>query len=291
MIKNRLILLLLLLTSFEFATAQIVLPAASPAGKVYSKVGLTDVEISYFRPKMKGRKIFGAGDDFLVPYGQMWRTGANQGTIITTSEELTVGDQTLPAGEYMLLTVPAADTWDVIFYNDKSIGGNVANYKKEDEQLRVKGEVAKLTEPVEVLTFNIADISADNTRAAIELAWENTSVKVPIKTDFDKMVMQQIENSTKVNPNNYAAAANYFFTTGRDLDQAIEWMDMYLATNPNAFWNIHTKAQMLAKKGDKKSIKAAIAAAEKSIEIAKASGNDFGYIKRNEDLIAELSKK
>ena len=289
--KNKLILFILILASANVATAQITMPAASPAGKVYSKVGLTDVEINYFRPKMKGRQIFGSGDNFLVPYGQMWRTGANQGTILTTSDDLMIGGQTLPAGEYMLLTIPAADSWDVIFYNDKSIGGNVGNYKKEDEQMRAKGKVSKLTEAVEVLTFNISDISDDNTTAAIELAWENTSVKVEIKTDFDKVVMEQITKSTTVDPNNYAAAANYFFMTERDLDQAIEWMNKYLEANPKSFWNIHTKAQMLAKKGDKKSIKAAIAAAEESIEIAKAAGNDFGYIKRNEDLIAELSKK
>ena len=280
--KNKLLVFILMFASIEFATAQIILPAPSPAGKVYSKVGLTDVEISYSRPKMKGRKIFGAGDAFLVPFGQVWRTGANQGTIITTSTDLKVGGQNLPAGEYMILTIPAADSWDVIFYKDKSIGGNVAAHKKEDEQLRAKGKVSKLTEPVETLTFNIADISADNTTAALELAWEHTSIKV---------TLEQIDRNTKVNPGNYAAAANYFFSTGRDLDQAIEWMNKYLESNPQAFWNIHTKAQMLAKKGDKKSIKEAIATAEKSIAVAKEADDDFGYIKRNEDLIAELTKK
>ena len=288
--KNKLILLVLMLATFEVATAQITMPAASPAGKVYSKVGLTDVEISYFRPKMKGRQIFGEGADYLVPFGQMWRTGANSGTIITTSADLMVGGQNLPAGEYMILSVPAANSWEVIFYTDPSIGGNVGNYKKEDEAIRVKGAVSKRTEAVEALTFNIADLSADNTTAALELAWENTSVKVELKTDFDKVVMEQIAKATKVNPNNYAAAANYYFSTDRDLDQAIAWMDMYLEANPKSFWNIHTKARMLAKKGDKKSVKEAIATAEKSIEIAKAAGDDFGYIKRNEDLIAELSK-
>lgn len=288
--KNKLILLVLMLSTFYGATAQITMPAPSPAGKVYSKVGLTDVSISYSRPKMKGRQIFGDGSDFLIPFGKMWRTGANQGTIITTSADLMVGGQNLPAGEYMILSVPAADSWDVIFYTDPSIGGNVGNYKQEDEAIRVKGKVSKLSEAVEVLTFNIADISADNTTAAIELAWENTSMKVEIKTDFDKVVMEQIDKSTKVNPNNYAAAANYYYDTDRDLDQAIAWMDKYLESNPNAFWNIYRKAEMLAKKGDKKSVKAAIETANKSIAVAKNAGDDFGYIKRNEDLIAELSK-
>lgn len=289
--KNKLILFVLLFASYEIANAQITLPAASSAGKVYAKVGLTDVEIEYSRPKMKGRQIFGAGADFLVPFGEIWRTGANQGSIITTSADLTVGGQNLPAGEYMIITIPAADSWDVIFYKDKSIGGNMTNHKEEDEQIRVKGMVSKRTEAVEVLTFNISDISEDNTTAAIELAWENTSVKVEVKTDFDKVVMKQIENSTKVSPGTYIAAANYYFSTGRDIDQALEWMDLYLAANPNAFWNIHLKARMLAKKGDKKSVKAAIATAEESLAKAKAADSDFGYIKQNEDLIAELSKK
>ncbi len=283
--------MLLLLGAFSLTQAQITMPAASPAGKVYTKFGLTDVEISYFRPKMKGRKIFGEGSDYLVPYGKLWRTGANSGTILTIDKDLTVGGQPLPAGEYMILTIPGADEWTVIFYKDKSIGGNMAAYKQENDQLRVSVKPGKLTEPVEVLTFNIADISADNTKAAIELAWEQTSVKVPIETNFDDEIMAQIEKYTKVDPRNYVAAANYYFQTGRDLDQAIKWMDMYLAENPNAFWNIHLKAQMLAKKGDKASIKEAIKTAELSLEKAKAADSDFGYIKRNEDLIAELKTK
>jgi len=239
---------------------------------------------------MKGRKIYGAGDDFLVPFGKIWRTGANSGTIITIDKDLMVEGQNLPAGEYMIITIPNKDNWEVIFYKDKSIGGNMANHKKEDEQLRVSAKATKLTEAVEAMTFNIADLSADNTSAAIELAWENTSVKVGIKTDFDKEIMADIAKKTKVNPNNYAAAANYYYGNGKDLDQAIEWMGKAIEANPNAFWNIHTKAQMLAKKGDKKSIKAAIATAEESMAKAKAADSDFGYVKRNEDLIAELSK-
>ena len=289
--KNKFILFILLFAATQMATAQISTPAPSPAGKVSSKVGLTDVSISYSRPKMKGRKIFGAGDDFLVPFGKIWRTGANQGTIITIDKDLMVEGQNLPAGEYMIITIPAKDAWEVIFYNDKSIGGNMTNHKKEDEQIRVSAKSSMLTEAVEALTFNISDLSADNKTANIELAWENTAVKVGVSTDFDKEVMADIAKKTKVNPNNYAAAANYYFNNGKDLDQAIEWMGKAIEANPNAFWNIHTKAQMQAKKGDKKSIKEAIATAEDSLAKAKAADSDFGYVKRNEDLIAELNKK
>ncbi len=289
--KTKLLSLLLSVVAMSMATAQITLPAASPAGSVYTKVGLTDVTIDYFRPKMKGRKIFGAGDDYLVPFGKLWRTGANSGAILTINKDLTVEGQNLPAGEYMILTIPGKDKWEVIFYKDKSIGGNMAKHKKEDEQLRVAVAPGKLTEPVELLTFNIADINADNTAAALELAWENTSVKVKIETDFDKEVMEQIAQKTKVSPNTYAAAANYYFNNGKDLDQAIAWMTKAVEANPNAFWNSHTLARMYAKKGDKQSIKQAIAKAEDSLAKAKAADSDFGYIKRNEDLIAELKGK
>jgi tetratricopeptide (TPR) repeat protein len=286
--KRKLILFIFLFASYELATAQISMPAPSSAGKVYAKVGLTDVNIEYSRPKMKGRKIYGEGDDFLVPYNKIWRTGANSGTIITTDKDLTVEGSNLPAGEYMILTIPGKEAWTVIFYKDKSIGGNMANHKEADEQIRVSVKPTSLTEAVETMTFNISDLSEDNTTAAIELAWENTAVKVGISTNFDEEIMADIAKKTKVNPNNYSAAANYYFNTGKDIDQAIEWMSMSIEANPNAFWNIHTKAQMQAKKGDKKG---AVATAEASLAKAKAADSDFGYIKRNEDLIAELSKK
>lgn len=268
------------------ASAQITVPRPSPEGSTYSKVGLTDITIDYFRPKMKGRKIFGEGGDYLIPFGQLWRTGANSGTVITTSTDMKVEGHLLPAGEYLLLTIPGKDSWEVLFYKDKSIGGNMNAHKDADDQLRVSVKPTHLSEPVKTLTFNIADINEDNTKAAIKLAWENTSVKIGIEVEFDNIVMNQIKKNTVVNEKNYLAAADYYFTTGKDLEQALQWMNMYLEKHPNEFWNIHTKAQILARMGKKKEAKAA---AEQSIELAKASeGGDFGYIKRNEKLIKSL---
>ena len=284
--KLKLTLVALALIAFGTSNAQINLPAPSPAGSVMSKVGLADVQEDYSRPKMKGRKIFGEGSDFLLPFGQIWRTGANSGTIVTTSADLSVAGNTLPAGEYMLITIPGAESWTVIFYKDKSIGGNMSNYKQENDQLRVTVKSSKLTEADEALTFNISDLSADGKSGSIELAWENTAVKVPMTHEFDAIVMKEIAAGTKVNVGNYLAAANYYYATDRDLDQAIQWMDLYLADNGNQFWNVHLKAEIQAKNGDKKGAKAT---AEKSLELAKnAEGGDFGYIKRNEDLIASL---
>ena len=116
-----------------FATAgsqaQITIPAPSPAGSVYSKIGLTDVEITYSRPKVKGRKIFGEGEDYLLPYGELWRAGANAGTVMTISTDIMINGNTLPEGEYLILVTPGADQWTVIFYGDKSLGGNINGYK------------------------------------------------------------------------------------------------------------------------------------------------------------------
>ena len=267
------------------ATAQISMPMPSPAGSVSSTVGLTDVTIDYFRPGVKGRKIFGEGADYLQPYGQIWRTGANNGTVLTLSSDAEIGGQMVKKGEYLVFTIPGKNEWRFMLYSDLSIGGNTAAYNKDNEVINVGVAPKALSSSVERLTFQITDISDDNTTANIMMAWENTALYVPVKVNFDDIVMADIKAKTQVNPNNYIAAANYYLTTGKDLDQALEWINMGLESNPNAFWNIHVKAQILAALGKKEE---AIATANESMAKAKASGNDFGYVKRNQDLIDSL---
>ena len=275
-----------LLLSSTIAFAQIDVPQPSPEGSVMSKVGLVDVSVDYFRPKKKGREIFGEGDKFLVPYGQTWRTGANQGTVVSFSSDIKFGGADVKAGEYLLFTVPGAESWDVMLYSDLKIGGNVAAYDEANEVARVKASVTSLSNTVETLTINISDISEDNKSANLEIAWANVSAKVSLATDYDAAVMESITKNTVVNPRNLLIAANYYYETDRDLEQALAWINTYLEANPNQFWNVHLKAQILAKKGDKKE---AIATAEKSMQMAKDfPQGDFGYIKRNEDLIASL---
>lgn len=270
------------------SAAQITAPAPSPAGSITAKVGLTDVEVNYSRPQAKGRKIFGAGDDFLIPFGKMWRAGANAGTKVKFSTDVKVAGKDLVAGEYLLLLTPGASNWAVSFYGDLSLGGNVGAFDKAKEVLNVTVKSSKLTESVGTLTYNISEISKDSKNANLEMAWENTSVKIPFEVSFDETIMKAIADNTKVNVNNYVTAANYYFNNDKDIDQAITWMDLFLAEGENSkmFWHVHTKAQMLAKKGDKKGAKKT---AEQSMELAKNSERgDFGYIKRNEELIASL---
>ncbi len=286
--KKTLLAAALLICISWAANAQITIPQPSPAGSVYSKVGLTDVTIDYFRPKVKGRKIFGEGSDYLQPYGQLWRAGANSGSKLTISTDVEIAGTNVKAGEYLIFATPGKDSWEFKLYSDISLGGNVAGYEKEKEVLSTNVKSMKLSPQVETLTFQITDINEDNTSANIELAWADVSVKVPMKVSFDDVVMKEIAEKTQVNPGNYLSAANYYYSADKDLDQALEWIDMYLAVGENSkqFWNLHVKAQILGKMGKKKE---AIEVAEKSKELAaNFPRGDFGYIKRNEDLIASL---
>jgi tetratricopeptide (TPR) repeat protein len=281
-------LCLVALLASNISIAQILSPQPSSAGSVSSTVGLTDVKIDYFRPKMKGRKIFGEGKDYLQPYGQLWRAGANSGSKITLSTDVEIAGKKVAAGEYLIFATPGASEWSFMLYSDISLGGNVGGYDKAKEVMMATVKSTKLSTPVENLTYNITDISENSTSANIELTWADVSVKVPMTVSFDEAVMASIEKNTQVNAGNYPAAANYYLNSGKDLNKALEWMNTYLAIGKNSeqFWQIHTKAKILAKMGNKKE---AIATAKESLEKAKASDRgDFGYIKLNEDFIAGL---
>ncbi|MFT4736555.1 MAG: hypothetical protein ACI8QD_000555 [Cyclobacteriaceae bacterium] len=278
-----------ILFAATFAQAQISTPQPSTAGSVSGNVGLTTISVDYSRPGVKGRTIFGEGG--IVPFDQIWRTGANSGSKITFSTDVTFGGKEVAAGTYLIFSVPAAESWDVMLYSDISLGGNAAGYKEENEVARIKATTEMLAKSVERLTFNIADVSADNTTANVRLEWANTAVNMPVVVSFDDIIMAEIAAKTKVNPGNLIAAANYYFSTGKDMEQALTWINTYLATDQNSaqFWNVHLKAQILSTMGNKKE---AIATAEASLAAAKANADgDFGYTKRNEDLIASLKKK
>jgi hypothetical protein len=280
------IFLVLFIAASLSAAAQIETPAASPSATLTTRIALTDVKISYSRPRIKGRKIFGAGKDFLVPYGEMWRTGANNGTVITFGDDVVIEGKNVAKGEYLLLSTPGASEWTIYLHKNVSIGGGISDYKPENDAAKFTVKSEKLSEKVEMLTIEVTDLSDDNTSAKIQLAWENTSVKFGVKVDFDSKVVKAIEANTKVNANAYFTAARYYLDTNKDLKKALEWVDLGLAnSDPNAFWNIHLKARIQKAAGDKAGAKAT---AQKSLELAKKAEDDFGYIKNNEDLIKSL---
>jgi hypothetical protein len=283
------VLTLLLLVICLAAEAQIQTPQPSPAASVTTVVGLTDVKVTYSRPKLKGRKIFGAGSDFLQPYGQIWRTGANNGTVISFSDDVKVDGKDIKKGEYLVFTIPGETEWTVMFYSDVNAGGlNNDNYDKTKEVGRWTVKPEKLAEKVETFTINISDLADNSGEAKLQLAWENTSVKLAFTADYDAKVMKAIEAGTKVSPGNYIAAARYYFDNGKDVKKALEWMTLGIENgNKSAFWNIHTKAKMQDALGDKTG---ALATAQASLALATKAEDDFGYKKLNEDLIKKLNE-
>ena len=267
------------------AVAQVQLPAASSAGSVSSRVGLTDVKIDYSRPKMKGRKIFGEGADFLLPYGKIWRTGANNGTKISFSEDVKVEGVAVPKGEYLIFTWPGAAEWTISLYKDLELGGNTTDYDAKKEAANVKVKPETLGQKVETLTLQIGDISEDNSSAKVQITWENTSVKFGITVDNDAKILEGLDATAM-------SGAHYYYDYKKDAKTAGKWANEYFANGKHAdeFWNMHYMAQIQLAAGEKET---ALATANKSLEIAKAAAaksnnGDFGYIKRNEDLIKQI---
>ncbi len=268
------------------AYAQINTPAPSPGATLTTKIGLTDVKIDYSRPRIKGRQIFGNGAGVVTPYGTLWRTAANAGTVITFGDDVEVEGKKVAKGAYLLLTIPGATEWTVILYSDVAMGGNTDQYKQDKDAARFTVKSEKLTEKVEMFTINVTDLSDDNTAAKIQLAWENTSVKFGVKVNVDSKVSASIDEAINEQiPGMYSQAARYYLDTNKDLKKANEWIDKAIAADPTAFWNVHLKARIQKAAGDKAG---ALATAQKSLDLAKKSGNDFGYIKQNEDLIKTL---
>ncbi len=278
-------LLIVLLAVGLVANGQIQTPQASAAASVTTTVGLTDVKIDYSRPSAKGRKIFGDAATVLVPYGKIWRTAANSGTKITFSDDVNVEGVAVPKGEYTIYTWPGATEWTVSLYKDTKLGANTEKYDKAQEAANFKVKSEKLTEKVETFTINIGDIAADSKSAKVQIAWENTSVKFTIVADFDAKVMKSIEANTKVNPNNYYNAAVYYLENGKDLKQAMEWMNKALEGNANPqFWQLYQKARIQKGLGDKAG---ALATSKASWEGAKAA-NNRDYQMMNEELQKSL---
>lgn len=267
--------------------AQIQTPTASPAGSVSSTIGLTQVKIDYFRPRLKGRKIFGA-KDVMYPHGTIWRTGANSGTKISFSDDVKVENIDVPKGEYLIYTWPGAGEWTVSLYKDLSLGGNTAEYDASKEAAKFKVKTRKLAEKVETFTISIDDIAPDNKSGKVTLAWENTAVPFTIKVDYDDTVMKSIkatlEGDKKASPGNYFQAATYYLETGRDLKKALEWVNVALESNPTAYWMLHQKARIQKGLGDKKG---ATETATASLNSAKQAGNR-DYQNMNQELINSL---
>ncbi len=260
---------------------QLKVPQPSPLQTIDQAFALSNIKIEYSRPSLKGRTVFGD----LVPYGKVWRTGANSSTKITFGEDVKIEGSTLPAGTYALYTIPNADSWEVIFYKDLKLGGNVADYKASEEALKVKVKPSALSSKTETFTINIADMTSNS--ANIELLWDKTRVAFGVTADIDSKIMKNIESALSADTRPYYQAASYYYENGKDLNQALTYVTKATEANPSAFWIWHLKAKIQTKLKDSKG---AVESAEKSLALAKDAKND-DYVKLNEKLIQENKKK
>lgn len=256
-------------------------PKASPNATIKEHVGLAPLEIEYSRPSAKGRKIFGG----LVPFGEVWRTGANDATKVTFGADVTFGGQPVPAGTYALFTIPDEKEWTVILNKVSGQWGSYA-YDAKNDQLRVKAAPSRLSEPVETFQISVVDMRSES--ANLTLAWESTRVSVPIKSDVVKVVVPQIEAAMKAEGKKpYFPAAMFYFEHGLDLKQALAWIDEALKEQPDAVWIVYRKGLVQAKAGDKTG---ALASAKQALAMAEKAGGSLGveYKRLSEMLIASL---
>lgn len=265
-------------SAFYFADAQALkTPQPSTTQTIKQDFGLGTIEISYSRPGAKGRKIFGD----LVPFGKVWRTGANSATTISFSDDVTIGGTKIPAGKYGLLSIPGETEWTIIISKQLDVTSPAA-YKQESDVVRVA--VKPINLPFTTETFTIAIASVKDNSCDLQLSWDKTLVSVPVSTEVDSKVMKQIENTFIKDSRPYFSAAVYYLENGKDLNQAVAWFDQAIEQNPKAFWVYYQKARALAKLGKKAE---ALATSQKSVELAKEAKND-DYVALNEKLQKEL---
>jgi len=262
---------------------KIEFPAASPSSTVKQRVGLTDIEVNYSRPSVKGRLVFGG----LAPYGQVWRTGANSATKIIFNTAVKLNGTDIPAGTYELFTIPGPQEWTVIIHKNVSEWG-AYSYDQKDDVVRVIAKPVALTDPVETFTIDMNDLRDDS--ATLNLIWEKTRVPVKIEVDVTSKLTPQIEAVMAGEGDGkkpYAQAALYYLDHNLDLKKAAAWMDAAIAAQPDGFYYMYHKARILAKLGDKEG---AISMAKKSIEVATKAGGPAKdeYVRLNETLLATL---
>ena len=274
---KKLVFLALSLMVISAGQAQLKTPAPSPLQTIKQDFGLGSIEVSYSRPAVKGRKIFSD----LVPFGNVWRTGANSATTLTFSDEVTIGGVKIAPGKYGLLSIPDKNNWTIIISKQTDVTSPAA-YKQEMDIVRVNAAAVDIKNKMENFAIVIDNIKSN--QCEIGLYWDKTKVSFTVETDVDTRIMKQIATAMQGDKAPYFNAAMYYMENGKDLNQALAWFEKAAASTPTAYWVQHQLANCLAKLGKKAEAKAA---AEKSKELALAAKN-MDYVKLNEKLLADL---
>jgi hypothetical protein len=277
--KAMLLLALTVALSTDLQAQGLKMPQASTSQTITQAFGLGKITLNYSRPNVKGRKIFGA----MEPYGSVWRTGANSATIISFTEPVKIDGKELAAGEYGLFTIPGKDEWTVIFNKGAKQWG-AYEYKESDDALRVKVKASKLKDKVETFTIQFADVYP--TAAKLQLMWENTAVSVDLTTEVDATVMASIDEAMKGEKKPYFAAAQYYYSNGKDLNKALEWVNAAEAADGKAPWIKLWKGRIQLKMGDKAG---AATPAASGLQLATEIKNPE-YVRLHTELLNETKK-
>ena len=278
MTVTRSLMLALLVLSTSIATAQLKLPVLSPTSTITQEFATSKIEITYSRPSMKGRVIFGD----LVPYNQVWRTGANAATKVMFGEEVVIAGTSIKPGSYSLYTVPGTSEWEVIINtNTGSWGSN--GYDTKDDVVRFTIKPTTLTAPVETFTIGVGNITYKT--CTIDLAWDRTHVSIPVKADNNARLMKEIEQAIERPNIPYRAAAQYYLSTNQNLDKALDYAQRSAAANPKQYWQHMLVAEIAAKVNNATVCREAVA---KVRELTKGTDGEKSYYTATQALLDSL---
>lgn len=277
---KKIILSLVVVAMSYISNAQIETPQPSPFQKTEQKVGLTDITLEYSRPGMRGRTIFGD----LVPFGEVWRSGANANTKITFSTDVTVEGIKVKKGTYAIFTKPNKDSWEVMLYADATNWGKPSKWDDTKVAAAITAKVYEV--PMKIETFTITFDDLTNSSAMLGMMWENTYAAFSIETPTDEMVSASITKTMNgPSANDFFSSAVYYLESDKDINQAKEWIDkaVDMTSKKPRFWFLRQQSLIHAKAGSKAS---AIAAAKQSLALAEKAGNK-GYVKMNKASLKE----
>jgi tetratricopeptide (TPR) repeat protein len=277
------ILLLSAIFCYSFISAQIKSPQPSPTATINQKVGVSNISVEYSRPGAKEREIFGG----LVSYGEMWRTGANKATKITFNENCVFGGAKVKKGSYSLFTIPGEKDWTIVLNKNTELWG-VGEYDEEKQVCSIVAKAIKTKDFTESFTIDFGTFQSFT--AIMSLKWANTKIDIKIKSlAAKKLEKQYLELLTKgPSATDYYNGAKFFADNTSEYDMALEWINTAIEKRPDAFWMKFHKARILKKIGNNKQ---SISVAKQVISLAKEEKDDYGYIKKSEDLINSIKSK
>ena len=266
--------------------SQINTPITSPASELSQMVGLTEIEVQYSRPSKRGRVIFGG----VVPFGKIWRTGADNCTKINFSTDVIIDGKTINSGIYSIFSIPNKETWNVIFYSDTDIWGVPKNWDESKIVFQSEFDTSKIEKDNIIESFTISFNNLSNNDVDMKISWDDTSVSLNIDVPTRKIVNKSIKEVMNGSPtsSDYYSAAVYYRQENINLDIALKWINkaIEMFENPR-FYQLRQQSLIMAANNQ---FSDAVKVAKKSLELSIEADNK-DYIKMNNDSISEWTNK